>query len=103
MMHPIFDSLSVKYPNTVFIRVDSDQNRELAGTYSVSALPTFIFFFHGDEVIASREPTPADWSLRSSSTRRLRLPSRERERRWEAMCSAVRRTFAKCVCGTTRT
>lgn len=50
MMHPIFDSLSVKYPNTVFIRVDSDQNRELAGTYSVSALPTFIFFFHGDEV-----------------------------------------------------
>ena len=50
MMHPIFDSLSVKYPNTVFIRVDSDQNRELAGTYSVSALPTFVFFFHGDEV-----------------------------------------------------
>ena len=50
MMHPIFDSLSMKYPNIVFIRVDSDKNRELAGTYGVSALPTFILFFHGDEV-----------------------------------------------------
>ena len=50
MMHPLFDQMSLKYTNVVFIRVDSDQNRELAGQYNVSGLPTFVLVFHGDEV-----------------------------------------------------
>lgn len=50
MMHPLFDQMSLKYTNVVFIRVDSDQNRDLAGQYSVSGLPTFVLVFHGDEV-----------------------------------------------------
>ena len=50
MMHPIFDELSLKYPNVIFLRVDSDKNRELCGQYGVSGLPTFVLVFHGDEV-----------------------------------------------------
>ena len=50
MMHPLFDQMSLKYTNVVFIRVDSDQNRDLAGQYGVSGLPTFVLVIHGDEV-----------------------------------------------------
>lgn len=49
-MHPIFDQLSTRYPNVIFIRVNSDENRQLAGQYAVSSLPTFVFVFRGDEV-----------------------------------------------------
>ena len=50
MMHPLFDQMSLKYTNVVFIRVDSDQNRDLAGQYSVSGLPTFVLVFQVDEL-----------------------------------------------------
>ena len=49
-MHPIFDQLSSTYPNVIFIRVDSDQNRQLAAEYAVSSLPTFVFVIRGNEV-----------------------------------------------------
>ena len=50
MMHPVFDQLSVKYPNVVFLRVDGDRNRHISGEYGISGFPTFVFVFHGDEV-----------------------------------------------------
>lgn len=50
MMHPIFDELSLKYKNVVFLRVDGDQHREISGEYGISGFPTFVFVYHGDEV-----------------------------------------------------
>lgn len=49
-MHPIFDEFSVKYKNVVFLRVDSDRNRELSAEYGVTGLPTFVFVLQGSEV-----------------------------------------------------
>lgn len=50
MMHPVFDQLSTKYTNVVFLRVDGDRNRDISGEYGISGFPTFVFVFHGDEV-----------------------------------------------------
>ena len=49
-MHPIFDELSMKYKNVIFLRVDSDQNRNLSGEYGVTGLPTFVLVLQGSEV-----------------------------------------------------
>ena len=49
-MHPIFDQLSSTYPNVIFIRVNSDQNRQLSSEYAISSLPTFVFVIRGNEV-----------------------------------------------------
>lgn len=49
-MHPIFDELSVKYKNVIFLRVDSDRNRNLSGEYGITGLPTFVFVVQGNEV-----------------------------------------------------
>lgn len=49
-MHPIFDQLSEKYPNVIFLRIDVDKNRHLSAEYSASSIPTFVIIFHGNEV-----------------------------------------------------
>ena len=49
-MHPIFDQLSEKYPNVIFLRIDVDKNRQLSAEYSASSIPTFVIVFHGSEV-----------------------------------------------------
>ncbi|CAK9834106.1 Thioredoxin-like protein 1 [Anthophora retusa] len=41
---PIFEQLSVKYPNAVFLKVDVDKCAETAAVQGVSAMPTFIFY-----------------------------------------------------------
>lgn len=41
---PVFDSLSNKYPQAVFLKVDVDECDTVAAANSVSAMPTFIFF-----------------------------------------------------------
>lgn len=60
MMHPIFDQLSTKYPNVVFLRVDGDKNRYISGEYGISGFPTFVFVFHGDEVDRVVGANPSD-------------------------------------------
>ena len=50
MMHPIFDELSLKYKNVVFLRVEGDQHRDISSEYGISGFPTFVFVYHGDEV-----------------------------------------------------
>jgi len=41
---PIFEQLSVKYPNAIFLKVDVDKCAETASGQGVSAMPTFIFY-----------------------------------------------------------
>ncbi|KAK9883962.1 hypothetical protein WA026_004899 [Henosepilachna vigintioctopunctata] len=41
---PVFQQLSVKYVNAVFLKIDVDKCQETAATQGVSAMPTFIFY-----------------------------------------------------------
>ncbi|XP_063985355.1 thioredoxin-like protein 1 [Diachasmimorpha longicaudata] len=41
---PVFEQLSTKYPNAVFLKVDVDKCAETAVSQGVSAMPTFIFY-----------------------------------------------------------
>lgn len=50
MMHPVFESLSKKYPKIQFARVNVDENQNIAMRYSVQAIPTFIMFRGGRQV-----------------------------------------------------
>lgn len=47
MMHPVFESLSNKYPHIQFARVNVDNNQNIAMKYGVQSIPTFIMFKAG--------------------------------------------------------
>ena len=47
MMHPVFESLSKKYPKIQFARVNVDLNQNIALRYGVQSIPTFIMFKSG--------------------------------------------------------
>jgi len=49
-MHPIFESLSKKYPNVKFARVNVDQNQNISMRFAVQSIPTFIMFKAGQIV-----------------------------------------------------
>ena len=44
---PYVDQLAGEYEFVQFIKVDVDEQEEIAATYSVSAMPTFMFFRKG--------------------------------------------------------
>lgn len=46
-MHPIFESMSKKFPNVKFGRVNVDNNQNISMKYSVQSIPTFIMFKSG--------------------------------------------------------
>ena len=50
MMHPVFESLSNKYPQIKFARVNIDLNQNIAMRFSVQSIPTFIMFKSGQIV-----------------------------------------------------
>ncbi|WP_428326299.1 thioredoxin [Nitrosopumilus sp.] len=50
MMHPVFESLSKKYPNVKFARVNVDNNQNIAMKFAVQSIPTFIMFKSGQIV-----------------------------------------------------
>jgi len=50
MISPTFESLPNQFPDAIFCKVDSDQCQDIASSYSVSALPTFVFLKNGSEV-----------------------------------------------------
>lgn len=50
MMHPVFESLSKKYPTIRFARVNVDQNQNIAMKFSVQSIPMFIMFKSGEIV-----------------------------------------------------
>ena len=47
MMHPVFESLSKKYPKIKFARVNVDQNQNIAMRFTVQSIPMFIMFKSG--------------------------------------------------------
>ena len=49
-MHPVFESLSKKYPNVKFARVNVDNNQNIAMKFAVQSIPTFIMFKSGQIV-----------------------------------------------------
>jgi len=50
MMHPVFESLSKKYPKIRFARVNVDQNQNIAMRFAVQSIPMFIMFKSGQIV-----------------------------------------------------
>lgn len=50
MMHPVFESLSKKYPKIKFARVNVDQNQNIAMKFAVQSIPMFIMFKSGQIV-----------------------------------------------------
>lgn len=50
MMHPVFESLSKKYPAIRFARVNVDQNQSIAMRFGVQSIPTFLMFKSGQAV-----------------------------------------------------
>jgi len=50
MMHPVFESLSKKYTNIKFARVNVDQNQNIAMRFAVQSIPMFIMFKSGQIV-----------------------------------------------------
>ena len=49
-MHPVFESLSKKYPDIQFARVNVDNNQNIAMRYGVQSIPTFLMFKAGMQV-----------------------------------------------------
>lgn len=49
-MHPVFESLSKKYLNVKFARVNVDQNQNISMRFGVQSIPTFIMFKSGKVV-----------------------------------------------------
>ena len=49
-MHPVFDSLSKKYPQIKFARVNVDLNQNISMRFGVQSIPTFIMFKSGQIV-----------------------------------------------------
>ena len=49
-MHPVFESLSKKYTNIKFARVNVDQNQNIAMKFAVQSIPMFIMFKSGQIV-----------------------------------------------------
>ncbi|KXZ49503.1 hypothetical protein GPECTOR_21g729 [Gonium pectorale] len=47
---PVYDDLSSKFVNVAFLKVDVDELQEVAAECKVSAMPTFVGFFNGEEV-----------------------------------------------------
>ena len=49
-IHPVFESLSKKYPSVQFARMDVDKNALIPARYGVRAIPTLIMFRDGQPV-----------------------------------------------------
>ncbi len=50
MMHPVVQELAKKYTDIKFVKVDIDQNTNLAISQQIEVVPTFIAYKNGEEV-----------------------------------------------------
>ena len=41
---PVFEAASAEYPEIVFAKVDTEAERELAGSFAIMAIPTLMVF-----------------------------------------------------------
>ncbi|GMH34319.1 hypothetical protein BSKO_02153 [Bryopsis sp. KO-2023] len=49
MISPVFEDMSTKYENVIFLKVDVDAVDEVATMCSISAMPTFQVFINGEK------------------------------------------------------
>ncbi|WVY91318.1 hypothetical protein V8G54_036832 [Vigna mungo] len=47
---PIFEELAKNMPHVIFLKVDVDELSSVAKEWSISAMPTFLFFKEGERV-----------------------------------------------------
>lgn len=47
---PVYQELATQHTNIVFCKIDVDEAEDIAEKYSVSAMPTFVFFHNGTMV-----------------------------------------------------
>mmetsp|Transcript_15318 Transcript_15318/g.19977 ORF Transcript_15318/g.19977 Transcript_15318/m.19977 type:complete len:178 (-) Transcript_15318:357-890(-) len=59
MIAPLFQELSEKLGDVVFVKVDVDENPDTAAKYNVSAMPTFLFIKDGAVVDRLMGANPA--------------------------------------------
>lgn len=45
-----FQELEKTLPNVVFLKIDVDDNEEIAAEYEISAMPTFVFIRNGNKL-----------------------------------------------------
>jgi len=50
MIAPIIEELAEQIKDVKFVKINVDDNRELAGKYSISSIPCLVFFKEGEEV-----------------------------------------------------
>ena len=48
-MGPIFEKMAEKYDGALFIKVNTDENPDMANKFNISSIPTFIIFKSGKE------------------------------------------------------
>ncbi|KAF9425139.1 Thioredoxin-like protein 1 [Podila epigama] len=58
MIKPVFEKLSNQYKHVVFVKVDVDQNQEVAAVAGVSAMPTFQFFKASNKIAELKGANP---------------------------------------------
>ena len=47
VMAPEFEALCLQYPNTLFVKFDTDEVQDLAEFLNISSLPSFVFVQNG--------------------------------------------------------
>ena len=58
MMAPVMDSLSEDYDDVKFVKVNVDNNPDLAAKFGVQSIPNFVFIKDGqkvDQVVGARD------------------------------------------------
>ena len=52
MIGPLYDQLSLdrKHKNVLFVKVDIDQNPDIAARYQIKSMPTFVFMKNRREI-----------------------------------------------------
>lgn len=51
---PVYDAMSMQYPDLVFAKVDTEQERELAGHFQIRSIPTLMVF--REQIIVFSQP-----------------------------------------------
>ncbi|XP_019875278.1 thioredoxin-2 [Aethina tumida] len=51
MISPKLEELAQEYSDVVFLKVDVDENEEIAMEYNISSMPTFVFIKNGATVL----------------------------------------------------
>lgn len=50
MFAPVFEKVSIEFPNVKFVKCNVDESQDIATKYDVMSIPTVIFFYNGEEV-----------------------------------------------------